>query len=409
MAQLETPTLSVADFVAKWRASSRTERAASQEHFIDLCRLLGQQTPNEADPSGEFYAFEKGAEKLGGGDGFADVWQRGRFGWEYKGKRKDLVAAYRQLLLYREDLENPPLLVVCDLDRFEVHTNYTDTRKRVFAFTLADLLKGEPTATCPVPPLDVLRALFTDPARLRPEQISAQVTERAAAEFAKLAESLRTRGADPEQAARFLMRLLFCLFAEDIGLLPKGLFTTLVERTRTRPTEFEARLKQLFAAMSSGGAFGVEDIRHFDGGLFGDDATLPLSASDLAVLRAAGALDWSSVEPAIFGTLFERSLDPAKRSQIGAHYTSKDDILLLVEPVLMGPLRRRWAAVQAKAREIIARRDAATGGAKTTQQNALRTLLLAFDAELARVRVLDPACGSGNFLYVALRTLLDLE
>jgi hypothetical protein len=117
-------TLTPSEFAAKWLGSSRTERAAAQEHFIDLCRMLGVPTPNEADPHGEWYAFEKGAGKEDGGGGFADVWKRGHFGWEYKGKRKSLFDAYKQLLQYREALENPPLLVVCDVDRFEVHTNY---------------------------------------------------------------------------------------------------------------------------------------------------------------------------------------------------------------------------------------------------------------------------------------------
>ncbi len=204
------------------------------------------------------------------------------------------------------------------------------------------------------------------------------------------------------------MRLLFCLFAEDIGLLPERLFTTLVECTRTRPADFAARLGLLFAAMATGGSFGADDIAHFNGGLFADAAVLTLAGDDLATLARAAALDWASIEPAIFGTLFERSLDPAKRSQLGAHYTSRDDILLIVEPVLMAPLRRRWAAVREEAQAIIARRDAASGGARTRQQQALERLLLAFTDEIATVRVLDPACGSGNFLYVALKRLLDL-
>ncbi|NLO27357.1 MAG: hypothetical protein GX113_04140 [Actinobacteria bacterium] len=135
--------LSPAEFAQKWMGSSRTERAASQEHFIDLCRMLGVPTPNEADPIGDTYAFEKGAGKTEGGEGFADVWKRGHFAWEYKGKRKNLDTAYSQLLQYREALENPPLLVVCDLDRFRVHTNFTNTPTVVYEFALADLL-GDP-------------------------------------------------------------------------------------------------------------------------------------------------------------------------------------------------------------------------------------------------------------------------
>jgi len=144
-------------FVEKWARSGLSERSASHQHFIDLCRMLGQPTPAEANPGGDFYTFGKGVSKTGagGGKGFADVWYRGHFAFEYKGKHKDLGAAYDQLLLYRKDLENPPLLVVSDMDRFEVHTNFTGTVKRVHAFADAELPREEN--------LRVLRALFTDP------------------------------------------------------------------------------------------------------------------------------------------------------------------------------------------------------------------------------------------------------
>ncbi|HCF99516.1 MAG TPA: class I SAM-dependent DNA methyltransferase [Chloroflexi bacterium] len=401
--------MNLVDFIHKWTASTRTERAASQEHFIDLCRVLGEPTPNEADPHGDFYAFEKGTGKVGGGEGFADVWLKDHFGWEYKGKRKSLKDAYEQLLQYHESLESPPLLVVCDLDRFEVHTKFTGTAKRVYAFALADLPNPEPTPTCPLPPLDVLRRLFKNPGSLRPEQTTAQVTERAAAEFATLAQRLHSRGESAETTAHFLMRLLFCLFAEDIGLLPQQLFARLVERTRRQPEDFQALLAQLFAAMATGGWFGSDRILHFNGGLFANNTVLPLTTEDLDSLQRASALDWSSVEPAIFGTLFERSLDPAKRAQLGAHYTSREDIELIVEPVLMAPLRRRWAAVQELAQPFVAALRDATRGNRESRERPLRQLLLAFDGEIAATRVLDPACGSGNFLYVSLKYLLDLE
>ena len=403
-----SPHLDLPTFVARWQRSTLTERSAAQQHFLDLCAVLGQPTPAGADPDGTHYTFEKGARKTSGAGGWADVWMRRHFAWEYKGKHKDLTAAYRQIQQYREDLENPPLLVVCDLDRFEVHTNFTNTVKAVYAFDLDDLARNAPTPTCALPPLEVLRAAFTHPDLLRPNRTTASVTEDAARTFAALAESLRRRGEDPEVTAHFLMRLLFCLFAEDIGLLPPRLFTTLIERTRTRPADFAARLGLLFAAMATGGAFGADDIAYFNGGLFADATTLPLTTDDLAILARAATLDWASIEPAIFGTLFERSLDPAKRSQLGAHYTGRDDILLIVEPVLMAPLRRHWAAVQEEAQAIIAKRDAASGGTRTRHQQVLERLLLAFTDEIAAVRVLDPACGSGNFLYVALKRLLDL-
>ncbi len=400
--------LDVPTFVARWQRSTLTERSAAQQHFLDLCAVLGEPTPAATDPDGSFYTFEKGARKTSGAGGWDDVWMRRHFAWEYKGKHKDLKAAYRQIQQYREDLENPPLLVVCDLDRFEVHTNFTNTVKAVYAFDLGDLAHNKPTPTCALPPLDVLRAVFTHPDLLRPNRTTVSVTEDAAREFAALADSLRRRGEDPEAIAHFLMRLLFCLFAEDIELLPSGLFTRLVAASVTPPGDFGLRLRELFARMATGGFFGEHKIPYFNGGLFTDDTALPLTSHDLATLARAAALDWASIEPAIFGTLFERSLDPTKRSQLGAHYTSRDDILLIIEPVLMVPLRRRWAMVQEEARALIAKRDTASGGARTRHQQALVRLLLAFVDEIAAVRVLDPACGSGNFLYMALKRLLDL-
>jgi type II restriction/modification system DNA methylase subunit YeeA len=400
--------------------------------------------PASTDFSGATYTFEKGGITIEGKQGFADVWKRGCFGWEYKGKGKDLKKAYQQLLKYREDLENPPLLVVCDLELFEIHTNFTGTAKQVYRFSLDDLLKSQATADCKLPPIEVLRAVFADPARLRPDRSAADVTEMAAAEFATLADSLRARGVDPQRAAHFLMRLLFCLFAEDITLLPPKLFSKLLENMQRRPADFKVQLAQLFATMASGGAFGTEFIAHFNGDLFTDAEVFDLSLEDLETLLRVSKLDWSAIEPAIFGTLFERSLDPGKRSQLGAHYTSRDDILLLVEPVLMAPLRRRWAAVKAKAEELLEKERAGKAGAKELRhelqslparlgwdeakvragellekgkarisapknlQHSLATLLRRFVDELSHVRVLDPACGSGNFLYVSLKLLLDL-
>src|ERR1017187_5179881 len=339
------PTLTLPDFVNKWRHAGLTERAGAQMHFLELCDVLGEPHPASEDFSGATYTFEKGGITIEGKQGFADVWKRGCFGWEYKGKHKDLNVAYQQLLKYREDLENPPLLVVCDLEQFEVHTNFTDTVKQVYRFSLDDLLKNQATSDCKLPPIEVLRATFSNPARLRPDRTTADVTEMAAREFATLADSLRARGVDPQRDAHFLMRLLFCLFAEDIGLLPPKLFSVILRRTRGRPADFKPRLAALFEVMATGGAFGADDIAHFDGNLFTDAEVFDLSTEDLETLLRVSTLDWSSIEPAIFGTLFERSLDPGKRSQLGEYYPSRDDILLIVEPVLMAPLSRRWIEV----------------------------------------------------------------
>ena len=401
--------LSLPEFVQRWKASTLTERAAAQSHFIDLCEVLRQPHPAAADQTGDSYTFEKHVSKLKGGKGFADVWKRGFFAWEYKGKHKDLKAAYIQLNDYREDLENPPLLVTCDQDCFAIHTNFTNTRPQVYSFTLDELELGKPTANCALTPLEVLRAVFSDPSQLRPEAAQARVTEKVAAEFAKLADSLETRHVDPQPAAHFLMRLLFCLFADSIGLLPDRLFRRMIEADKGAPPKFARKLRQLFAAMStSGSTFGMHDIYYFNGGLFANDEVFELDWRDLGVLNVAAGLDWSQVEPAIFGTLFERSLDPGKRSQLGAHYTSKEDILLIVEPVVIEPLQRRWQLVKAEATAKAEAAEKAKGREYAKLRADLEEMLLDWVAALASVRVLDPACGSGNFLYIALRRMLDL-
>ena len=401
--------LSLPEFVARWKASTLTERGGAQSHFIDLCDVLGHPHPAAADQSGENFAFEKHVSTADDGKGFADVWKRGYFAWEYKGKHRDLTAAYRQLMRYREDLENPPLMVTCDQERFEIHTNFTNTRPQVYSFTLDELELGAPTPNCALSPLDVLRAVFNDPSQLRPEAAQARVTEKVAAEFAKLADSLEARGVEPQRAAHFLMRLLFCLFADSIGLLPDHLFRHIIEKDKGSPAKFARKLRQLFAAMSlEGSIFGEHDIHYFNGGLFMDDEVFELDWRDLGVLNVAASLDWSQVEPAIFGTLFERSLDPGKRSQLGAHYTSKEDILLIVEPVVIDPLQRRWQVVKAEATAKAEAAEKAKGREYAQLRADLEETLLDWIDALASVRVLDPACGSGNFLYIALRRMLDL-
>ncbi len=411
--------MSPQEFIAKWQDVTLTERSACQQHFLDLCELLEQPKPASADPQGAFYTFERGVEKSDGGDGWADVWLRGHFGWEYKGKKKSLKAAYDQLLLYRESLENPPLLVVCDLDRFEIHTNFTSTAKRVYAFDLQGLADPDN--------LDILRKVFTDPDSLRPGQTSQGITEQAAELFGQLADGMRVRGIPASEAAHFLMKLMFCMFAEDIELLPNKVFFRLLTGAKKEPARLGKLLADLFQAMCNGGNFGADEILYFNGGLFADADVIELRPSEIETLTTVAAFDWSVVEPSVFGTLFERTLDPAKRSQIGAHYTSRQDIETLLQPVMMAPLRREWEDVKAKCsalwRKIAAAGKAASapklGPRRTHRAQSPRRekgprashdkLLRDFVDRLAHVVVLDPACGSGNFLYVALHLLLDLE
>jgi len=377
-------------FIQKWRRAALTERAAAQSHFNDLCALLGESTPTDADPLGDWFAFEKGARKTGGGQGWADVWKKGCFAWEYKGKHKDLGAALRQLQQYALALDNPPLLIVCDLDSIEIHTNFTNTIHVVHRLTLDDLADGQRRQT--------LKWAFADPGRLKPEQTTAAVTAQAAETFAQLAQRLRERGHDPHRVAHFVTRLLFCMFAEGIGLLPRELFTRLLATALPQPERFVGMAHSLFAAMSVGGVFGVEVIAWFSGGLFDDPDAIPLDAEDLRIAHRAALLDWAAIEPAIFGTLFERGLDPDKRGQLGAHYTDRASIERLIAPVIREPLWAEWRGVKA----AIATRLAKT--APKARQQA-EQMLRAFLERLRTFRVLDPACGSGNFLYLALQTL----
>ena len=307
--------LAVQDFAHRWKLYTGSERSGAQPHFIDLCELLGQPTPAAHDSTGERYAFEKHVTKTSGGKGFADVWLRDHFAWEYKGDHKDLRRAYKQLNDYREALGNPPLLVVSDFVHFEIHTNFTSTSKRVYAFTLDDLQRNQPTATCPLPPLTVLRALFGDTGLLRPDRTDAQITQDAATQFTRIAERLeleeRNLGATREQIAHFLMRILFCLFADSIGLLPNKVFRNLLQsEDRFQPKRFLRKLTLLFEAMSQpDGIFGEHTIRWFNGGLFDSASIIQLDRQDLAILyEVSRNYDWSHIAPAIFGTLFERSL-----------------------------------------------------------------------------------------------------
>jgi type II restriction/modification system DNA methylase subunit YeeA len=427
-----------AEFIGKWSDATLRERQGSQEHFLDLCRLLGQPTPAQDDPHGERYCFERGATKAGGGDGWADVWRRGCFGWEYKGPHKDLNAAYRQLTIYASNLESPPYLVVSDMARIVIHTNWTNTVSRVIELSLEDL--REPAK------LDLLRQVFEGSDRLKPSVSPQELTAKVAARFGELGRRLQDRGHAPRDVAHFLNRLVFCMFAEDAKLLPKELFTRLIRNTERRPDQAATQLEQLFATMRTGGFFGVDTIHWFNGGLFDEAPALPLEAIDLKLIGdTAAEHDWSEIDPAVFGTLFEEALKATRqRAALGAHYTDREKILKIVDPVIVWPLTAEWetalaeikahgAAVKAADAERRAVMDAAGEAMKADPAaarageagrrkkltaiarkrdaaiGAARDRLEAFLSRLAAYRVLDPACGSGNFLYVALHALKDLE
>ena len=390
-------------FIAKWRDATLKERSAAQEHFLDLCRLLDEPTPAEADPTGATYCFERGAVRTDtGGDGWADVWKRHCFAWEYKGQRANLDAAFMQLQQYALALENPPLLIVSDLRRFRIRTNWTNSVSRTYEFDLDDLTDRAVR--------DRLKWAFSDPERLRPGETRRALTERAAAAFAAVAQALRARGHDPPVVAHFVNRLVFCMFADDVGLLPDHMFTRMLRQAQRTPEQFTELAAELFRVMAAGGRVGFEAVAWFNGGLFDDGAALPLEAADIETVLAAADLDWSEIDPSILGTLFERGLDPGKRAQLGAHYTDRDKIMLLVEPVVIRPWLAEWDAAKADLAAALDRVEAATSpAARTKRLNAAERRYRAFLNRLRAFTVLDPACGSGNFLYLALQALKDLE
>jgi hypothetical protein len=392
--------MQASEFIRKWSpgapAFELNERAGAQAHFIDLCRVLG--VPEPADP--ETYCFERGVTKTGSTatrtDGFADVWLRGHFAWEYKAPGKSLEGALRQLMMYALPLESPPLLVVSDRQRIEVHTHFTGTPSERHVFALEDMARPEVQES--------LRALWTAPDRYRPKRSNRDITEDAARTFAATAERLRAAGVPAQETSHFLTQCLFCFFSEDVGLLPARLFERLVGVAVT-PAQMRVHLGKLFEAMRDGGLFGVDAVPWFNGGLFQTIAVPELADADVAALKAASALNWSAIDPSIFGTLFERGLDPNKRSQLGAHYTDPATILRLVEPVVQRPLLAEWAQAKGMLAKSIAK-------SKRHGDKAWRDAQAAFIGFLERLkayRVLDPACGSGNFLYLSLKALKDIE
>ncbi len=406
------------EFITKWKAVELKERSAAQSHFNDLCSMLDEPGPTDADPKGEWYCFEKGATKSTGGEGWADVWKRDHFGWEYKGKRKDLNAAFAQLQQYALALEHPPLLVVCDLDRFRIHTNWTNSVSEVHELALDDLRDATIRQK--------LKWVLSDPEKLKPGKTRQALTEQAAGEFAKLAQQLRDHGHQSDAVAHFINRLVFCMFAEDVDLLPNKMFRRMLEHALARPDEFQSVASDLFGAMKAGGRIGFEHVAWFNGGLFDDDDALPLTKEEITLTLRAANLGWAEIDPTIFGTLFERGLDPDKRSQLGAHYTDRDKIMLIVEPVITQPWRaeceitksaiaEHMAGVAAARERRPTKQSEARGvyaAARRAEEAGLRAARSAFQTYLERLRtfrVLDPACGSGNFLYLALLALKDLE
>jgi len=414
--------MSAEDFVDRWARANLREQQSAQSHFNELCHLLDVQTPTEADPDGKFFTFEEHVIKDGGGAGRADVWYKGRFAWEYKTKQKDLDAAYSQLQSYSASLNFPPLLVVCDLLEYRIFPQWPNIDHTPW-IVLNDGLLTEYGR-------DLLRRVLTDPEwfyRERLGEINKReiITEKLAGHFSDLAVILASvkdgevATYQPMQVARFLTKLVFAMFAEDIDLLPvmrgQKVLEYIFEQAKNDPDSFPEIIQMLFETMAGNRRdFYMQRIPYFNGGLFEerpDDIILDLKTTyDVRhILFTVNLRDWQEVEPSIFGTLFERALDPSKRAQLGAHYTTESDIRLVIEPVLMSPLRRRWTEVLSQTRELWTGFASDLPRQQAESKTKLNALYEAMLGELASTTVLDPACGSGNFLYVSLLALKDLE
>lgn len=433
---------SIEDFVRRWAESGAAERANYQLFLCELCDVVAvpRPEPAKADASQNAYVFEHPVlfdDGLGRTTTkFIDLYRRGAFILEAKqGSDKEaredatglkvvkkgrkgtavrgtqgwddaMLAARGQAELYAKALPAsegwPPFLVVVDVGHsIELFADFTRSGKTYAAFPDAATHRIRIQDLSDAAVRERLRLVWTDPLQLDPSRRSAKVTREVAARLAELARSLERSGHGPDKVANFLMRCLFTMFAEDVGLLPKASFTGLLEGRRGKLSTFPDMLGSLWATMDKGGFSPILDVKllRFNGQLFADGEALPVSEPQLELLIEAAKADWSAVEPAIFGTLLERALDPVERHKLGAHYTPRAYVERLVLPTVVEPLREEWEASKAAAVTL----------AKARKMDDARTEVQGFLRKLCSVAVLDPACGSGNFLYVTLEHLKRLE
>lgn len=326
--------------------------------------------------------------------------RRGTGGWD-----RAMLAARNQAESYARALPvehgYPPFLIVLDVGHvMEIYADFSGQGKNYAHFPDRQSYRVGMDALLDPAIQARLKAIWTEPQSLDPAKRSAEVTRDIAGRLSIIAKRLEGKY-DPRDVAEFLMRCLFTMFAEDVGLLPEAGFADLLKQLADRPETFPVALESLWKTMDEGGYEPrmMATLKRFNGALFKTRRALPLAPEDIHELYVAAKQDWSEVEPAIFGTLLERALDPRERSKLGAHYTPRAYVERLVIPTIIEPLRADWDEVQARVADL--HRDG-------KDEEALKAVK-DFHHKLCTTRVLDPACGTGNFLYVALELMKKLE
>ncbi len=405
-----SPEIALRALRDRWADTKAAERANAQSYLRELCEALGVPSPQ---PAGSGYEFELPVKLITRdgteANGFIDCYKAGHFILEAKdvqGGASDVALrrAYGQARQYAAHDPSgmaPPYLLVLDVAKtLLVYHRWGGTYQGFAAGHRIDLATLDQRRA----DIDLLRDIWTAPTKRDPRQHAQAVTQEIAAKLATLASALESRGFEPERVARFLMRVVFSCFAEDVDLLPREAFRQTVQRAGVEgdPIKFQRALETLWHAMDEGGMFGFESLLRFNGHFFKDAEALPLEKADIVLVLEAAKADWKDVEPTIFGTLLTRALDPVERHRLGAEYTPRAFIERLVRPTVEEPVRERWTAVQAEALQL---RETGKPKDRAAAEQRMREFL----GWMQGLRVLDPACGSGNFLYVTMHVLKDIE
>ncbi len=422
----------VEKFIERWDGTDGSELSTSQSFIIELCGLLGVDTPPPKSEEPGSYMFERPLTlTLADGTTCArriDCYKRGHFileskklkaGQHTKGFDNGLMKAHAQASDYVRALPaaegRPPFILVVDVGTvFQVYSEFSKTGgvytpypdSSSFRISLKDLAKEEVR--------QLLHSIWTNPDALDPARISAKVTRDVAALLAQLAKSLEAEHS-AEIVASYLTRSLFSMFAEDVELLPKGSYIGLLEAHKKDPATLQDMLRALWADMDRGGFSGAiaQKVLRFNGKLFkgaeNDNYSLLLTTAQIELLIKAAKANWREVEPAIFGTLLERALDPTERHALGAHYTPRAYVERLVIPTVIQPLREDWENAKAAALVLAYESEQLSGKDRDKKLAEARAEVTKFLHQLSTTTVLDPACGSGNFLYVTLEHLKRLE